>query len=335
MNILYLIGNGFDLAQGLKTSYQDFYNYLKTQEPINSVAELMLEHIKGPDIKLWKDLELKLGEFTKEVSNKALFEDFYYDLCEKLKMYLIKEADSFTPSKEIKEKYARDIAAPYSYLSERDQIVYRDFFNSIGGDRVISVVSFNYTDVFDKAIYANDSKIELPSSSYKYSLNPTINIHGKLNAPYILMGVNDETQIMNPDFAKDEDVWDYLVKPRSNFEIGSLIDERVTQLILSSHLIVTMGLSFGETDLYWWRIIGERLKRNSKIRIIVFSYESSLPSDPRRHQRIRREKQRDFLSKCGIDESEYSTYENNIIVHMNSGMLSRNTHYYKDERKGL
>ena len=28
MNILYLIGNGFDLAQGLKTSYNDFYNYL-------------------------------------------------------------------------------------------------------------------------------------------------------------------------------------------------------------------------------------------------------------------------------------------------------------------
>ncbi|QZT37063.1 bacteriophage abortive infection AbiH family protein [Halosquirtibacter xylanolyticus] len=27
MNILYILGNGFDLQLGLKTSYNDFYNY--------------------------------------------------------------------------------------------------------------------------------------------------------------------------------------------------------------------------------------------------------------------------------------------------------------------
>lgn len=28
MNILYLIGNGFDLNLNLKTSYKDFYNFI-------------------------------------------------------------------------------------------------------------------------------------------------------------------------------------------------------------------------------------------------------------------------------------------------------------------
>ena len=30
MNVLYILGNGFDKAQGMKTSYPEFYEYLKT-----------------------------------------------------------------------------------------------------------------------------------------------------------------------------------------------------------------------------------------------------------------------------------------------------------------
>jgi len=32
MNVLYILGNGFDKAQGMKTSYPEFYEYLKTIE---------------------------------------------------------------------------------------------------------------------------------------------------------------------------------------------------------------------------------------------------------------------------------------------------------------
>lgn len=85
MNILYLIGNGFDLAQGLQTSYQHFYEYLKTQTAKNSVSELMLKEIQGPEKPLWSDMELALGTFTQKVSDKSLLEDFYYDLCDKLR----------------------------------------------------------------------------------------------------------------------------------------------------------------------------------------------------------------------------------------------------------
>lgn len=333
MNIVYLIGNGFDLAQRLKTSYQDFYEYLKTQTPINSVGALMLDHIKGPEIDLWKDMELKLGEFTNEVTDKEQFEDFYYDLCDKLREYLISQTDSYTCPKEIREKYARDIVAPYEYLSDRDKIAYRSFFNAFGGERIVNVISFNYTDVFDKAIYGSDSKIELLSHNYKYLLKPTINVHGKLNTSYLLMGVNDETQIMNPVFASDEDVWDYLVKPISNFEIGSLIDDRVERVISESHLIVIMGLSFGETDLYWWRVIGARIKNEKAVRVLIFSYANTLSEDPRRHQRKCREIRRDFLSKCGVADT--SEYENRVFVVLNGGLFSPNVLFYNDDRKGL
>ena len=39
MNILYIIGNGFDKAQGMATSYPEFYKYL--QEHVTSGSNLL------------------------------------------------------------------------------------------------------------------------------------------------------------------------------------------------------------------------------------------------------------------------------------------------------
>lgn len=335
MNILYLIGNGFDLAQGLKTSYNDFYNYLKTQTPINSVASLMLDHIKGPEVELWKDMEYKLGEFTKEISDKSLFEEFYYDLCDKLRQYLVEQTDSFSPKEGIQEKYIRDLVSPYEYLNEREKIGYRHFFNPFPEDRIVNIVSFNYTDVLDRAIDVYNDKLVLPSSVYSYHLQPVINIHGRLNNPDLLMGVNDETQINNPDFANDENIWDFLVKPRSNYGLGTMVDSRVEQLIAASNLIVTMGLSFGETDSYWWQRVGSRLKVGGAIKIILFEYVKDLPYEERKRPRICREKCKEFLSKCGIKESDYDKYSDKIYVCLNKGLFNPNTFIFNDDRKGI
>lgn len=38
MNILHIIGNGFDKAMGMKTSYPEFYEYLKSlPEKVSSI----------------------------------------------------------------------------------------------------------------------------------------------------------------------------------------------------------------------------------------------------------------------------------------------------------
>lgn len=335
MNILYLIGNGFDLAQGLQTSYQHFYEYLKTQTAKNAVSELMMEEIKGPDKPLWSDMELALGTFTQKVTEKSLLEDFYYDLCDKLRAYLISQDESYTPKAEIKDKYARDLVRPDMYLNERDKISFRNFFNLYNDTRHINIVSFNYTNIFDKIIDTYNSQLELPTTGHRYTLHPIVNIHGKLNTAYMLMGVNDESQIKNTEFAQDEDVWDYLIKPRSNFEIGSMIDDNAEMTIMASNLIVTMGLSFGETDAKWWRCIGTRLRNGGNIMLILFVYSKELPADPRRHQPHIRRIRKDFLNKCGFEENEHINYVDKIFVYLNSGLFCPNTFINNDERKGL
>jgi len=60
MEILYIIGNGFDLHHDLPTRYSDFCNYLKNH-PGNSELKYNLELCFAGDI--WADFEKALGEF--------------------------------------------------------------------------------------------------------------------------------------------------------------------------------------------------------------------------------------------------------------------------------
>lgn len=67
MNILYILGNGFDIAQGMKTSYPDFYQHLKNNNNNNSkLLQQVLEDI-NENKTLWSDMEIALGKFTSKI----------------------------------------------------------------------------------------------------------------------------------------------------------------------------------------------------------------------------------------------------------------------------
>lgn len=61
MNVTYIIGNGFDLNLGLKTGYQDFYDYYIEVPSPNAHVELLKNTIKQEGYELWSDLEVGLG----------------------------------------------------------------------------------------------------------------------------------------------------------------------------------------------------------------------------------------------------------------------------------
>ena len=77
-NILYIIGNGFDLAHGMKTSYENFRQWLNTYEPS---AVYRLESLY-PNIKdnegRWCDIEAALGSVTLK---EAVEFDKYFREC--------------------------------------------------------------------------------------------------------------------------------------------------------------------------------------------------------------------------------------------------------------
>lgn len=92
-NCVYIFGNGFDIRMGMPTSYPDFLKYYQNikapNDSIISIKEMFLSKVKEEKGEHWKDLEVALGLFTNEFSNKQLFKSFYRDINIELRKYLI------------------------------------------------------------------------------------------------------------------------------------------------------------------------------------------------------------------------------------------------------
>ena len=61
---LYVIGNGFDLAHGIKSSYNDFYGWLKDNKYDRHIH--LLDIFFNKEESFWKNIEQSLGEYKEE-----------------------------------------------------------------------------------------------------------------------------------------------------------------------------------------------------------------------------------------------------------------------------
>ena len=102
MNITFLIGNGFDLNCGLKSSYQDVYNeYCKINETDSELIKNFKKNIKN-DYKTWGDFELAMAEKINDFKSENDFVKCIIDFKTYLVKYLSEEKRKFF------EKYNTD-----------------------------------------------------------------------------------------------------------------------------------------------------------------------------------------------------------------------------------
>lgn len=89
MNIVYLIGNGFDLNLGMKAAYSDFYAHLLKLKDVAPHIKKLREEIDS-NLENWSDFELGLGKYLEKIDEEeaiALRED----VLELLSKYIDKE----------------------------------------------------------------------------------------------------------------------------------------------------------------------------------------------------------------------------------------------------
>ena len=108
MNIVYLIGNGFDRNLGLRTSYKDFYNFYKKQRSSNEDIRKIKEYIDNGESELWSDLEKALGEITTEFNDPDGFVDILKDI-----------SDNLFSADENRQNINKDIEMDIHYLCQR------------------------------------------------------------------------------------------------------------------------------------------------------------------------------------------------------------------------
>lgn len=318
MNVVFFIGNGFDINLGMKTRYCDFYDHYKK---VISESKLVnrLKHEISEGVVNWSDLELAFGKYTSNLKNLEEFEEVYYDIAENLADYLIEE-ESNTSLKNIKKDvFLKDLCFPENYLLDEDIQELRTYrsnwSNSSWG---LNIITLNYTLSIEKILtgYVKESQLGVHEYGNSITLKNIYHIHGYTDKRFIL-GVNDISQIKNKDFYDNEDILETLIKTRCNKIQRHNIDKACERIIEKANLICIFGSSIGDTDIHWWQSMGEQLRRDCKI--IIFSKGEDIKERfAQRAVRKRREIINLFLNKTSLSEEEKEKFKGNIYVGINT-----------------
>jgi len=339
MNVLYLIGNGFDLRLGLPTRYADFLEYYKGQTPKLGTdrrqqeeaikkykerffAEMAEREERGEE--QWKDLEIALGEFTTAFGDDADgFCDFYEDMNRSLEAYL-SQSNSFEPTPEEVEKFREDLTYPYRYFKPREEKGLRAL--TIAQAWYIDVISFNYTSSFEclcqDALLVGEYTYAEGHEGHPVIYQGVKHVHGLLGEGGILLGVDHGEQIASDQCRQCDDVMDLLLKPQANEGRGMLVDEECLSLIAGADVICLFGLSLGPTDQMWWTAIKKRFLDNPEVILLYFHYDpaawAALKFDRRKERRARQH----LIDALGL-EGNQKEYDDRIFVAINSDMFPK------------
>jgi len=321
MNTVFIFGNGFDLNLGLKTSYNDFYQFYFNEKSNNKNINKLKDNIsKG--INNWADLEIALGNYTENLKSLEEFDEVYEDIGEKLSIYLNEQENSFEPSKFDSEVFLKCLAFPEEHIPFADKEKILDFKESYKANYwKINIITLNFTSIIEKLIGHDGSKINIGhfDKQTPITLDTIEHLHGYVDNRMVL-GVNDLSQIKNKSFHENLDITDSLIKNNCNQASKHKIDNLCESQIYSAKLICIFGSSLGETDKIWWELIGNCLK--NKCYLIIFSITEQIPSRLE-HKKARREREVKnlFLSRTSLNDEEKKEVYDKIIIVTNSDIF--------------
>ena len=321
MNVLFLLGNGFDLQLGLKTRYEHFYEYYKKQPSTNQlVADVkgqINDYLNGKDSDLpsvnWADLELALGQYTSVLQSYDDLRTVFLNINTELMKYLKQQERMFTRDEALLSKIRQDFCEPEKYLSINQKRKYQDLIDGTTG---LSILTLNYTHlpkiVFDKKTPPNNSK------GGSTNLAGITHIHGDLDMQNVFLGVNDPSQIANAALRDLLPCQRMLVKPSANNMIDNQRMNHMRSMINNAKVIVIYGASLGDSDLLWREMLKKKVEGLNTYFLIV-EYKDGLNNvwDQSDEEDKARET---FLRKLGIED--ISKYQNNVFVAVTKSMFN-------------
>lgn len=327
MNITYLIGNGFDLNLGLKTTYGDFIKTYKQLPSNHDVLSSFRTRIAS-DSSLWSNAELAFGKCTKDFTDPADFCHCHKDFCDELAAYLDEQEARlhFDGLAEIiPGLFVSSIKSYTKDFREDPRQKIQDCVGAISGGFTYSFISFNYTKTLDKCVNLSKNTSSLGKRNYHTSIynnafGPVLHVHGFTDKDMVL-GVNDESQICNPALFNDapEEYICQIIKRETNRLNEEHMDEKCADLVSKSDLIYIYGMSIGETDAIWWQRICTLLKNKSNARVILHAFDA--PPEQRirtpylQYERSLKEK---FVNYSNLpDETRSSVFERIHITSAN------------------
>lgn len=309
MNLLFVIGNGLDIALGLKTSYQDFYDYYQKQPSPDKEIVSLKHNMEEGRYSTWADLELGLGQYTALCSSEQVFIKCVEDIRLRLGEYLYEEEKGMMNMSGFQDF----IISPWSFIEPVSLRGFQSFAVNLSKRNLINIVTLNYTSTIEKL---------LDNSSIRKDVN-VVHLHGTIDS--MVMGVNDEEQIANKKFAESMEFKEEFVKPVYNDACMNNKNDEFSEMIATSNVFVLYGTSIGESDRTWWHAIGERLMSVDHP-AVLFYFPYDKEKDVVKHQNYRLRWTKAFFSelmvKLGISgETLPNDIEKRVFIGINKVFL--------------
>lgn len=324
MNITFLIGNGFDINLGLKTSFSDFLKEYKKPRVEDSgiIKNFKLDFLK--DENLWSDAEMAFGKITDDFYSAKMtdkdFSDCHIDFCERLGEYLEKQENRLKiEENKFHLDFSSAIMNPTIGLSKLAAANIEMRMSPYGAVNIFNFVSFNYTRTIDRFVKRIQNTAMLNGPMHVRSEGGIlIHVHGYTDSE-MMLGVSNESQISNKTLFENQYYKSQLIKPLWNALNENGVDEATYELIKRSDLIYIYGMSLGETDSLWWERIGDLLFQNPSLIVVIYVHKSFSQNLVERDKIIFRESKKDeFLrfaelsddTKEQIKKRVYITFDN-------------------------
>ena len=259
------------------------------------------EYIRNekPQYETWSDFELALGKYSQNCDSADELIKCERDFKLYLKRYLSKEEEKMI---KIIAKMQREYIWAFSHFC--NNFYQRDDLTQNEKNRIIdyyknttfSYISFNYTQRILSSLI---------------SRNRPLFVHGTLNND-IILGVDNETQISLP---LDEISKRAIVKPIYNETVDSNKVNTIKNILESSKIICSYGLSLGASDFTWIREISNVLISKNCLWIhYVLRKEKTIFSDLIESLEYRNNLKNDFLRKIGIPRDIYNKIKDKVYI---------------------
>ncbi len=332
-----MLGNGFDVSLGIKSSYKNFYEWYCPQDSIEPHIDNFRKNIdadinsnKPDEEKMWADFEVGIGKYTEHFSKDFVnyFLDCFIDAQEKIREYLLKQTRNFNVdefSDNALKNFADSLSNFYDEITDTEKIALNNVLKSFQDqNRRISFVTFNYTNTLERILSRiPDSPLSswrYGSTSFSYLLNRNvIHVHGTTEVAPIL-GVDNKSQISNKDLIDTPQFKEFLIKAESVNALGYLWQSQAETQISNSKIVCVLGMSLGATDAKWWRKLCQWLKNDSNRRLILYWFEKNPPSKTAYIRELQcKNKAKDLLlSYSSFSDPEKEILKNQIYVVINT-----------------
>ena len=183
---LFIIGNGFDLASGLKTSYKDFHEYMfSTYKPTDEFSDKMPKSERPGIITSYDEEEM--GKFWYHLINNSCKKENWSDFEESLSTLDFTYALENWENSQIENYYAKNVATPpiNEWDKTRNLKEFRRNFNNIicylndcfsGWIKSIDITKGHKIDKFNNIMDLKVSKF--------LNFNYTMTLGNLYNIPY-------------------------------------------------------------------------------------------------------------------------------------------------------